>query len=465
MQDGDVADTSKASDLSETSMGTIDPLPLTEDSQEYFKSYEDVEIHRLMVSDKPRTTAYFDAITRNKHLFKDKIAMDVGAGTGILSLFMASAGAKKVYAVEASGMAEVIQKVAEDNGFGDVIQVFHSRVEDIFLPEDEKVDIIVSEWMGFYLLHESMLNSVIKARDMFLSDEGIVFPSEARIFACPCSLQSLYKEQINYWDNVYGFNMSAVKQFALRSKMIKPEVCLIPESDLLAEPTCIKKFNLRWVTEEEVKMFSETTFVGITKSGSYQGLCLWFECDFEEYCYSEEGEEQGTLITLSTSPMSPPTHWKQTVVVLGYGSSKTCQEIELSCQDGCLETSGDDVQRSTNEKLENHEPQQSDQVETKNSSKNYSKEDKREVQDTVVSTTQLEFENLVEKDEVVGWKIVFAQSDDNVRHYTMTVEMLDPEIEEHPVPCLCPMPRCVIIAKMIENDEMGDEDNNVIDCT
>lgn len=35
-----------------------------------------------MVSDKPRTTAYYDAITKNKHLFKDKIAMDVGAGTG-----------------------------------------------------------------------------------------------------------------------------------------------------------------------------------------------------------------------------------------------------------------------------------------------------------------------------------------------------------------------------------------------
>lgn len=377
---------------------------------------------------------------------------------------MASAGAKKVYAVEASGMAEVIKTVAEDNGFGDIIHVFHSRVEDISLPEDEKVDIIVSEWMGFYLLHESMLNSVIKARDMFLSEEGTVFPSDARIYACPCSLQSLYKEQINFWDNVYGFKMSAVKQFALRSKMIKPEVCLIPKSDLLAEPTCIKKFNLRWVTEEEVKLFSETTFVGITKSGSYQGLCLWFECDFDGYWYNEEGEELGTLITLSTSPGSPPTHWKQTVVVLGYGSAKTCPEIELTCQDDALDSSDHVEKRS--EKSENHEPQESDKVETnKNSTKNDINEDNREVQDTVVSTTQLEFENLVEKDEVVGWKIVFAQSDDNVRHYTMTVEMLDPETEEHPVPCLCPMPRCVIIAKMIENDEMGEEDSDVIDCT
>lgn len=151
---------------------------------EYFSSYEDVEIHRLMISDHPRTSAYADAIKKNKHLFKGKVVMDVGAGTGILSLFMAAAGARKVYAVEASGMAAIIEKVARDNGFSDVIKVFPDKVENISLKENEKVDVLVSEWMGFYLLHESMLNSVITARDKFLSDNGTIFPSEARLYAC-----------------------------------------------------------------------------------------------------------------------------------------------------------------------------------------------------------------------------------------------------------------------------------------
>lgn len=52
-----------------------------------------------MLNDKIRTNAYYKAIAGNPHLFKDKIVLDVGCGTGILSLFAAEAGAKKVYAV------------------------------------------------------------------------------------------------------------------------------------------------------------------------------------------------------------------------------------------------------------------------------------------------------------------------------------------------------------------------------
>jgi len=438
-----------------------------ETRDEYFTSYEDVEVHRLMVNDVPRTTAYRNAIYDNKHLFKDKIVMDVGAGTGILSLFMASAGAKKVYAVEASGMAQVIEQVARDNGFSDTIKVFHKRVEDIVLPEEEKVDVIVSEWMGFYLLHESMLNSVIIARDKFLSDDGTVFPSEARIYSAPCSLKSLYSEHIDFWDNVYGFNMNSVKQYALRSKMIKPEVCLVPEDHLLANPTCIKTFNMRWITEEELTLFTETTFVAIARAGNYQGLCLWFECDFDGRDYDEEGKEFGSVVTLSTAPSSAPTHWKQTVVVIGYISepesaashNANSQEIELSCDEGDTAainhderlsgaTSGNASSTSNGSGLEK----------SKSNEHNHPSDSKGEY------GVYKDYE--VDVDEVVGWKLVLCQSDENVRHYNMTVEMLDPEIEEHPMPCSCPMPRCLIIAKMIEKEDMEAEaDDDIIDCT
>jgi protein arginine N-methyltransferase 1 len=66
-------------------------------SDEYFTSYNDVEVHRLMIQDKARTTSYQNAILNNSHIFKDKIVMDIGAGTGILSLFAKKAGAKKVF--------------------------------------------------------------------------------------------------------------------------------------------------------------------------------------------------------------------------------------------------------------------------------------------------------------------------------------------------------------------------------
>jgi protein arginine N-methyltransferase 1 len=63
----------------------------------YFSSYEELSVHELMLKDQPRTRAYQIFIENNKDFFADKIVIDVGAGTGILSLFAAKAGAKKVH--------------------------------------------------------------------------------------------------------------------------------------------------------------------------------------------------------------------------------------------------------------------------------------------------------------------------------------------------------------------------------
>ena len=80
-------------------------------------------------------------------LFQNKIVLDVGAGTGILSIFAAQAGAKHVYAVENANIAIHARKIIADNGFSDRITVLKGKIEEIELPV-EKVDIIISEWMG-----------------------------------------------------------------------------------------------------------------------------------------------------------------------------------------------------------------------------------------------------------------------------------------------------------------------------
>lgn len=64
--------------------------------------------------------------------------------------------------------------------------MLHCRVEDVTLPDNIKVDVIISEWMGFYLLHEGMLDSVIMARDTFLKEDGKMFPEHAFMYVAPC---------------------------------------------------------------------------------------------------------------------------------------------------------------------------------------------------------------------------------------------------------------------------------------
>lgn len=150
---------------------------LTKDKAEakdyYFNSYSSFYIHEEMIKDSHRTNSYKNAILNNKDAFKDKIVLDIGCGTGILSIFAARAGAKHVYALEFAHIADYAQEIIKQNGLSDKITVIKSKVEEAVLPVD-KVDIIISEWMGYFLFYESMLDCVLFARDKWLNKDGLV---------------------------------------------------------------------------------------------------------------------------------------------------------------------------------------------------------------------------------------------------------------------------------------------------
>jgi protein arginine N-methyltransferase 1 len=144
----------------------------------YFGSYSHFYIHEEMLKDTVRTLAYQRAIENNKEDFKDKIVLDIGAGTGILSIFAARSGAKHVYAVENADIAHFAKEIIKQNGLEDKITVLKGKMEEIELPVKE-VDIIISEWMGYFLLYESMLDSVLWARDKYLAKGGKMLPDRA----------------------------------------------------------------------------------------------------------------------------------------------------------------------------------------------------------------------------------------------------------------------------------------------
>ena len=152
-------------------------------SDYYFDSYGHHAIHEEMLKDEVRTKTYQMAILQNKHLFADKIVLDVGCGTGILSMFAAQAGANHVYAVDCSAILGQARKIVEKNGFADKITCIKGKVEEIDLPVAQ-VDIIVSEWMGYMLLY------VIK--DNVFAVEDCTFDySRSAPFYTSCSAMNL----------------------------------------------------------------------------------------------------------------------------------------------------------------------------------------------------------------------------------------------------------------------------------
>lgn len=286
----------------------------------YFDSYSHFGIHEEMLKDQVRTRSYMNAIENNRHLFEGKIVLDIGCGTGILSMFAARAGASKVYAIECSAIAEQAKKIIEDNGYADTIEVIQKKMEDVELP-CKHVDIILSEWMGYFLLYESMLDTVLYARDKYLNpDTGIMLPDQAVLYMCGIEDGQYRAEKIDFWDNVYGFNMKVIKDMAID----EPLVDSVDSRSVMTSIEPILKLNIRTCTKEDLT-FQADFVLKSTRQDFCHALCAFFDVYFTQI---------HKPILLSTSPLTQYTHWKQTVFYLN-GPITMCQGESLPCSITC----------------------------------------------------------------------------------------------------------------------------------
>ncbi|KAM4872953.1 protein arginine N-methyltransferase 6 [Thomomys bottae] len=284
-----------------------------ERDQLYYECYSDVSVHEEMLADRVRTEAYRLGILRNWAWLRGKAVLDVGAGTGILSVFCAQAGARRVYAVEASSIWQQAREVVRLNGLEERVHVLPGPVETVELPE--RVDAIVSEWMGYGLLHESMLSSVLHARTKWLKEGGLLLPASAELFVAPVSDQML-ELRLGFWSQVkqyYGVDMSCLEGFATRCLMGHGEIVVhgLSGEDVLARPERFAQLELaRAGLEQELEAGIGGRFrFSCYGSAPLHGFAIWFQVTFP-------GGDSEKPLVLSTSPFHPATHWKQALLYL-----------------------------------------------------------------------------------------------------------------------------------------------------
>lgn len=251
--------------------------------------FEFLSVHREMIFDEVRTSAYARAISLA--VKEGDVVVDVGTGTGLLALLAVKAGAKKVYAIEKTGIIDVARANASKLGLEDRIEFIRDDSRNARL--HEQADVIVSEVIGHLVVEENMLDSVLDARDRFLKPGGKLIPSTAAMYFVPVEAAEVYEDEIGVWRTmVQGVDLSGSQEFAVNN-LYNAE---FKEEDYLADPRPSKLMNFR--TIDNVQLSFKGTY-SVRRNGLLHGIAGWFVARL----YS--------TIEISTAPTSERTHWKQ----------------------------------------------------------------------------------------------------------------------------------------------------------
>ena len=265
------------------------PLPPSTHDTAQFLDY-----HVSMLRDTVRTNAFREAI--HATVVEGDVVVDIGCGTGILSLFACQAGARHVYAIDRGPVLDVARDLARRNGLADRISFL--RGESTVLDPPERADVLITETLWNLGLGEGLLSTVSDAVRRWLRPGAAIIPGTVEVRLAPIGLRGLH-ERLSVADLDYGVDFShleAASRNVPRSMFIWPEAVRCPAQTVWSA-------RLPYGGPETIPMAAE--FV-VETAGTVNAFGGWFRSDL------------GGGVVLSNAPPSAAPSWEQAVFPLSH---------------------------------------------------------------------------------------------------------------------------------------------------
>lgn len=274
--------------------------------------------HFLMIRDAVRVAAYRGAIERH---CAGKSVLEIGCGSGILSLFAARAGACGVVAIEESAVADLAARMFAANGCAGLVDLRRGNSRDVEI--EEKAEVIVHEILGTDPLAENMLFYLGDARRRFLAPGGRLIPYRLEVACVGIELADkplIAKErallEARQFEATFGLSFGPlIEELENTPESRYPRRMSFPAYEPFAAPiltreTRLVDLDLRREPEEDAGR-KRTIRLEVAQSGRLGAVLLFFHAHLDEQT------------VLSTSPFAPPTHW-------GWDVRRLSEEVEVA---------------------------------------------------------------------------------------------------------------------------------------
>ena len=137
--------------------------------------------------------------------------------------------------------------------------------------------------MGYFLFYESMLETVLGARDKWLAPGGLMFPDKAVVYVAAIEDADYKDSKIEFWRNVYGYDMSCIRDLA----MMEPLVDTVQEDSLISDKCAILTVDMQTITVKELT-FACPFSVNFRRADYCHAIVAWFDIEFS-HCHKVGG--------------------------------------------------------------------------------------------------------------------------------------------------------------------------------